>query len=77
MVSADEFDLQVGDVIIAGSDGLFDNLFDNELAEIVSEYCADVGELVSGAPDCRIEDLTTALHMASNIYLILNWSLLI
>lgn len=59
-----EFPLEVGDVIVGGSDGLFDNLFDSEVCEIVSEFC-DVDDLPNGVPDCPVHELCYAVHQAS------------
>jgi protein phosphatase PTC7 len=33
-----EFDLEQGDIVVAGTDGLFDNLFGSEIEEILQEH---------------------------------------
>lgn len=40
---------EVGDIIIAGSDGIFDNMFDQEILDIVNDHCVK-GFGPNGAP---------------------------
>jgi hypothetical protein len=49
--SADRYTLAVqpGDIIVAGSDGLFDNLWEEELLELISEAQSGRAALVSAA----------------------------
>ena len=42
-----EFTVQPGDLVVAGSDGLFDNVFDDEIAEVATEGAEGV---IDGAP---------------------------
>lgn len=48
-------DLQVGDTIIMGSDGLFDNIFDQEIISIVNTH-----DDVSNAGTCFLLNLSSA-----------------
>ncbi|KXS15311.1 protein serine/threonine phosphatase 2C [Gonapodya prolifera JEL478] len=38
-----DIDVQEGDIVVVGSDGLFDNLFDDDIVEIVRSCTDDVG----------------------------------
>ena len=43
-IDADEFEVpvQTGDLVIVGSDGLFDNMFDNDIELVVNDALAKV-----------------------------------
>ena len=43
------FDVEAGDVVVAGSDGLFDNVFDEEIASVVNAAYASAGDAASAA----------------------------
>lgn len=49
-------DLQVGDTIIMGSDGLFDNIFDQEIVSVVSTH-----DDVSNAGTCFLLNLISVM----------------
>mmetsp|Transcript_132818 Transcript_132818/g.283787 ORF Transcript_132818/g.283787 Transcript_132818/m.283787 type:complete len:507 (-) Transcript_132818:294-1814(-) len=46
----DTFPAQHGDIIVIGSDGLWDNLHDDEAVKIVEQHCAVSGHVAGGPP---------------------------
>jgi serine/threonine protein phosphatase PrpC len=59
------FDLQLqpGDIIVTGSDGLWDNIFAEEAATIASK-CRDKGETATTAAQvlCRCAEMQPQMH---------------
>ena len=43
------FDVREGDIVVAGSDGLFDNVFDEEIASVATAAYAAAGDAAGGA----------------------------
>jgi len=43
------FNVKEGDLVIAGSDGLFDNVFDEEIVDVATRAFASAGDAASGA----------------------------
>ncbi|KAL8041356.1 hypothetical protein ABFX02_10G159900 [Erythranthe guttata] len=56
-------EMESGDVVVAGTDGLFDNLFPEDIETIVRDYCSDsmlsLSETLATAALERSEDTTT------------------
>ncbi|KAL7097800.1 hypothetical protein ACP275_10G165700 [Erythranthe tilingii] len=56
-------EMESGDVVVAGTDGLFDNLFPDDIEKIVRDYCSDsmlsLAETLATAALERSEDTTT------------------
>lgn len=60
------FDLRLGDVIVAATDGLTDNVFDEKIAEIVMRHTADVGYSVDVTNTIAKEILDFAIQQATS-----------
>ncbi len=64
-----------GDIIVLGTDGLFDNMFDDEILQLVVEGCRDVGAAFPGSGDpAQAKDFAGVARCASALTLAPNVS---
>ncbi|KAF6004307.1 hypothetical protein F1559_004850 [Cyanidiococcus yangmingshanensis] len=64
----DRIDVQVGDWLVLGTDGLFDNVFDEEIVDCIRDWCRERTERRAAAPDDPLSaNAGTASPMASSL----------